>query len=121
MPLNASGKVDRSALPKPGKERPDLESAYQPPGSPEEIKLAQIWQEVLKVERVGMYDNFFALGGHSLLATLLISRVREAMQVEMPLRSVFENPTIAGMVGSIEIARSGAQPEQRPATAHLPL
>ena len=59
--------------------------------------MARIWEQVLKVKGVGIYDNFFALGGHSLLATQVISRVNESLQIELPLRMMFEQPTIAGL------------------------
>ncbi len=67
-----------------------------PRGAAEEV-LVEIWQEVLGVERVGVADNFFELGGHSLLATQVVSRLREALQVEVPLRTLFEQPTVAGL------------------------
>src|SRR5690606_7304894 len=80
LPLNASGKVDRKALPAP--EGAQLASAeYVAPRTPVEAGLAAIYASVLKVERVGVHDDFFALGGHSLLATQLVSRVRETFQV----------------------------------------
>ena len=95
LPLTANGKVDRTALPAP--DRRGTESAYVPPGDAVEERLASIWQEVLGLDRVGVEDNFFALGGHSLLATQVVSRVREALGMEMPLRRIFEAPTIRQM------------------------
>jgi acyl carrier protein len=70
-----------------------------------EEKLAGIMAEVLKMERIGMHDNFFELGGHSLLGVQVIARVRKVFQVELPLRSLFEEPTVAGLCGEIEKAR----------------
>ncbi|MFZ5515906.1 MAG: amino acid adenylation domain-containing protein [Candidatus Zhuqueibacterota bacterium] len=102
FPLTPNGKVDRKALPAPDQSRPELGSEYVAPGTEHEIKLAAIVAELLKVEKVGIHDNFFDLGGHSLLATQFISRTRDAFQVELPLRSLFEKPTVAGLVEEIE-------------------
>jgi NAD(P)-dependent dehydrogenase (short-subunit alcohol dehydrogenase family)/acyl carrier protein len=81
--------------------RPDLRSAYAPPGSPTEEALAAIWQELLGIERVGVNDNFFDLGGHSLLATQVISRVREALHAEISLEDLFAAPTVSGLAGRV--------------------
>jgi hypothetical protein len=105
VPVTPSGKVDRHRLPAPGSERPALEDEYVAPRTPVESMLAQIWQEVLGLERIGVYDNFFELGGHSLLATQVASRVRAALRAELPLRSFFETPTIAGLAESVETIR----------------
>ncbi|MEG4292485.1 amino acid adenylation domain-containing protein [Microcoleus sp. C2C3] len=94
LPLTPNGKVDRRALPKPDLDRTLLEK-YIVPRTPIEEMLAQIWAQVLKVEQVGIHDNFFELGGHSLLATQVISRLPEAFGISLPLRSLFESPTIA--------------------------
>jgi amino acid adenylation domain-containing protein len=101
LPLTPNGKLDRKRLPKPDAE---LTGSYVPPATHTEQVLCEIWQKVLKLERVGVEDNFFELGGHSLLATQMVSRIREALDVEIPLRAVFEQPTVAGqsaLVGSI--------------------
>ncbi len=101
LPLTPNNKVDRRALPAPeasGVER----QAYVAPRTLAEELLAGIWAEVLKVERVGVRDNFFELGGHSLLAVQVVSRVRAAAQIELPLRAVFQNPTIEGLAGDLE-------------------
>ncbi len=95
LPLTPSGKVDRRALPAPDQARPELKGTYVAPRNPVEEVVAGIWAEVLKLERVGIHDNFFELGGHSLLATRVISRVRAGLRVELPLRSLFESPTVA--------------------------
>jgi len=97
MPLTPSGKVDRKALPVPDQSRRDLESEYVAPRNEQEEKLAGIVRELLDLEKVGIYDNFFELGGHSLLATKFMSRIREQFMVELPLRVLFENPTIEGI------------------------
>ena len=100
LPLTPSGKCDRRSLPVP--ETQALSERYIAPQSPTEEILAQIWAQVLKVERVGREDNFFELGGHSLLATQVMSRLRETFQVELPLRSLFTAPTIAALTLEIE-------------------
>jgi acyl carrier protein len=105
LPLTPNGKVDRKALPAPDGGRPDLEEAFVAPRTPVEEMLVEIWGEVLGVERVGIHDDFFELGGHSLLATQVISRVRSAFEVEIPLRSLFESPTVAGLAAQIAHAR----------------
>jgi acyl-coenzyme A synthetase/AMP-(fatty) acid ligase/acyl carrier protein len=109
LPLTPSGKIDRRALPKPDQSRPELESAFVAPRTRTEELLAGIWAEVLKLEGVGIHDNFFELGGHSLLATQVISRVRKAFQVELPLRSLFETPTVAGLAA--RVAQKEAPPQ----------
>jgi acyl-coenzyme A synthetase/AMP-(fatty) acid ligase/acyl carrier protein len=97
LPLSPSGKLDRKALPAPDHSRPELDDAFVAPRNPVEAILANIWAEVLNVEKVGIRDNFFNLGGHSLLATQVISRTRNAFSIEVPLRQVFDAPTIAEM------------------------
>jgi amino acid adenylation domain-containing protein len=101
LPLTASGKVDRRALPAP--EGPAALSAAEqvPPGTAVEEALAAIWREVLKLDKVGIYDDFFALGGHSLNANQVLARVRELFEVELPVPSLFEAPTIAGLAQAI--------------------
>ncbi|MFZ5917841.1 MAG: amino acid adenylation domain-containing protein, partial [Chloroflexota bacterium] len=106
MPLTPSGKVDRRALPAPDGTRPDLADSFVAPRTPEEEILAGIWGQVLGVDRVGVHDSFFDLGGHSLLATQVASRVREAFQVELALRHLFEKPTVAQLA---PILRAAAQ------------
>jgi aspartate racemase len=96
LPLTPNGKVDRGALPAPDTARPDLERDFAAPRTPTEKTLADIWAEILGLDRVGIHDNFFDLGGHSLLATQVISRVRETFRAEIPLRSLFESPTVSG-------------------------
>jgi acyl carrier protein len=112
LPLTPGGKVDRRALP-----LPDLgmhtQVAYVPPRTPVERELARLWQEVLQVERVGIFDNFFTLGGHSLLATQLLARVRIAFQVDLPLRLLFEQPTIAGLAQALAQHQAARTEQER--------
>ncbi|HEY3570402.1 MAG TPA: amino acid adenylation domain-containing protein, partial [Thermoanaerobaculia bacterium] len=103
LPLTPSGKVDRKALPAP--ETGLAEEAYVPPQGPVEELLAGIWAEVLRLPRVGARESFFSLGGHSLLATQVVSRVRAALGVELPLQRLFETPTVAGLARAVETAR----------------
>jgi amino acid adenylation domain-containing protein len=105
LPLTPNGKVNRQALPAPGRTRRDLESDFVLPRTPTERTLSEIWADLLRVEGVGVYDNFFKLGGHSLLATQLISRIRSAFRMELPLQAAFERPTISAMSEEIENIR----------------
>ena len=87
---------------------------YEAPVGEMETKLAEVWAEVLQLEKVGRHDNFFHLGGHSLLATQVVSRIREVFQVELPLRVMFEAPTVAGLARRVEsLARIETPPLQR--------
>ncbi len=103
LPLTPHGKIDRQALPAPDTVSPRLEGV-KPCTLVEEV-LVEIWRQVLGLEYVDVQDNFFDLGGHSLLATQVVSRARQAFQVELSLRDVFESPTVAGLAKSIESAR----------------
>jgi pristinamycin I synthase 3 and 4 len=96
-PLTPNGKIDREALPAP-EGRPEV-AEYVPPRTPTEQALAAIWADILKLDRVGVQDNFFDLGGHSLLATRLAARVRDEMGTTLPLRTIFDAPTVAGLAG----------------------
>jgi hypothetical protein len=98
LPFTPSGKIDRRALPDPGES--DRAVEYVAPRTPLEEGLAEIWQELLGVERVGVNDDFFALGGHSLLATQAVIRIRNAF-AEIPLHSLFNAPTVAGLAEAI--------------------
>ena len=102
LPVTANGKVDRLALPAPEPIKLEWAGGYVAPQTSIEEVLVKIWVEVLGIKRVGIRDNFFELGGHSLLATQLVSRVRDAFGIELPLRSVFEAPTIGELSEVVE-------------------
>ncbi|HEX9937525.1 MAG TPA: amino acid adenylation domain-containing protein, partial [Longimicrobium sp.] len=124
LPLTPNGKLDRAALPAPG--FAPVEERYVAPRTPVEEMLAEIWAETLRLERVGVEESFFALGGHSLLAMRVISRVRELFGVEVPLRALFEGPTVAELAGRVEEMRRAGLPVLPPVvpvdrTGALPL
>ncbi|BAZ48976.1 amino acid adenylation [Nostoc sp. NIES-4103] len=102
LPLNPNGKIDTRALPAPSFSRPDLQQAFVAPRTPTEQQIADIWVSVLKLEKVGIHDDFFVLGGHSLLATQIMSRLHQAFGVDLPLRTLFEVPTVAKLAHRIE-------------------
>ncbi len=107
LPLTGSGKVDRRALPAPGPPGAAPGREYTAPRSETERAIAAIWAELLGVAAVGIHDNFFDLGGHSLLATRLVLRLSRALGVQVPLRRLFERPTVADVGEYIEEARRG--------------
>lgn len=94
IPLNTNGKVDRMALPAPS-QRPDMENGYSAPETDLEQMLTRIWQQLLRLDRVGLHDNFFDLGGHSLLAARLIARIEKETGENIPVATLFEAPTVA--------------------------
>ena len=100
LPITDNGKIDRKALPAPVQEQSD-EDTTTPRTQTEEL-LSHIWTDVLRRRKVGLHENFFELGGHSLLATQVVSRVRETFSIELPLRALFESPTIAELAQSVE-------------------
>jgi amino acid adenylation domain-containing protein len=109
LPLTPNGKINYDALPVPNNIRPDLAETFVRPRTPVERSLAALWAELLGLEQVGIYDNFFELGGHSLLAIRIISRIRHLFQTNVPLRHLFETPTIVGLSFSIETAMRAEQ------------
>jgi acyl carrier protein len=101
LPLTANGKVDKTALPAADR-RETVASPAAPPRTPAEELIAEIWREVLEIERLGVHDDFFALGGHSLLATRVVSRIRRATGVELTLDTVFDQPTVAELAALLD-------------------
>jgi amino acid adenylation domain-containing protein len=117
LPLNANGKVDRAALPEPGAAR--AIAVHVPPRTPSEEAVCGIWQELLKRERVGALDDFFELGGNSLLATQVVSRLKAAFPVDLPLRRFFEGSTVealASVVDELLVSKLESLSEEEAAT-----
>ena len=112
LPLTLNGKLNLRALPTLDEVKQQAQHTYVAPRNQIEEQLAEIWKQVFGVERVGIHDNFFQLGGHSLIATQVIGRVRQKLHTELPVRSVFEAPTIAELASAIE------KLEQQPNTSH---
>jgi amino acid adenylation domain-containing protein len=106
LPLAPGGKVDRRALPATKDERPRLEQAFVPARDQTEEAVARIWAAVLRLDGIGIHDNFFALGGHSLLATQVVARIRSIFDVEVPLVAIFEEPTIAALAARVASAKA---------------
>nr|AHB82071.1 non ribosomal peptide synthetase [Jahnella sp. MSr9139] len=115
LPLTLNRKVDRAALPAPDLEA-DARAAHVAPGTPTEQRLAEIWSEVLGVERPGIHDDFFHLGGHSLRAARVVARIREVFQASVPLPYFFDHPTLRDLAAYIDgLGRAGAAPADGPA------
>jgi amino acid adenylation domain-containing protein len=112
LPTNANGKLDRSALPPPDGSRRRAADDYAPPRSPVEEHLVAVWQDVLRLDRVGIHDDFFDLGGHSLLAVQMLARVRSDLDVDVPLGTVFAGPTIADLGEAVTLALVGATADE---------
>jgi amino acid adenylation domain-containing protein len=112
MPLLSNGKVDLKALPAPEYSRQVLEEEYVAPRNEVEQSLAKIFAEVLGLEKIGVNDNFFLLGGHSLSATQVITRLRETLQVDVPLRQIFEAPTVSGLAKAVEEFKTQPQEDE---------
>ena len=115
LPLTPNGKVDRQALPVPDASRLTLENAFVAPRTRVEEKLAAVWRELLGIEHLGIHDNFFALGGHSLLAMQVMSRIRGTWAVELPVRCLFDTPTIAEIAVAITQSLDGSSTQSIPA------
>ncbi len=113
LPLTPNGKIDRKALPAPDHHRPDLDTGYTAPTNPTETTITTIWTDLLGIDPIGIHDNFFQLGGHSLLATQVTSRIRKTLGIDLPLRTLFANPTPAQLATTIHTTH--------PTTPHTPL
>jgi hypothetical protein len=108
LPITPSGKVDRRALPQPTRCQPSDGEEFTAPRTDLERQIAAIWKDILGTDRIGVHDNFFDLGGHSLKVVQVLSRMRTALQVDLPLRRVFEGPTVAEMaIGVLETFAEG--------------
>ncbi len=116
MPMTPTGKVDRRALPAPGSSRPELDTVWTAPRGATQEALARIWGELLGIEGIGGIDSLFELGGHSLLAAQIVTRVREELGVDLPLRDVFEHPTVAALAARVDRLRQegGSADEELP-------
>jgi len=112
IPLTPNGKIDRKGLPEPGKDTREQE--YVGPQDATQETLCRLWQEVLRRERVGIHDNFFMIGGHSLMAVQVISRIKSAFAIEMPLSVIFVAPTVARMAKEIAALNGHEQPQSSP-------
>ncbi len=119
FPLTPNGKIDRNALPAPEFSRDGLQVEFIAPRNATEETLVAIVKELLAVEKVGVNDNFFELGGHSLLATQFMSRVKEAFNIELPLKTLFEKPTVAGIAESILAIPSGSPASKESAATEI--
>src|SRR5439155_10494543 len=108
LPLTPNGKVNRKALPPPEQLRPELETAFVAPRTELEKTIAKIWQELLRVEQVGLHDNFFDLGGHSLLVVQAQAKLHEALGVDLPVVRLFQYPTVSALAGSL------SEPQAKP-------
>jgi acyl carrier protein len=111
MPLTANGKLDRRSLPA-AEGNAYVSRAYEEPQGETEILLAGLLAKLLHLERVGRHDNFFELGGHSLLAIRLIGQLRQRLGIELPLRALFESPTLAGIAERTDLEVIGLKEER---------
>jgi aryl carrier-like protein len=102
LPLTPNGKLNRRALPAPEQTHRACDTAYVSPKTPLEELLAEIWGDLLKMDQIGVHDNFFELGGHSILATQVLARLRQALALAIPLRTLFEHPTVAQLAREID-------------------
>jgi len=125
MPTTPTGKIDRRALPAPDRVRPELDVAFAAPRTPLEERLARLWSELLGLDQVGVHDNFFALGGHSLLAGQVVTRLRDDLGLGLPLRAVFDHPTVAALADAAAVRSADKLPpivrRDRSEQAEIPL
>ncbi len=120
LPHTPTGKIDRLALPAPVRSRPELETAFYTTRSATEEIVAGIWSSLFGLEQVGLHDHFFDLGGHSLLAVRVVSRLRDALHIELPLQALFDAPTVAALSRHIEAAQTTSRGIDAPAIAPTP-
>jgi len=109
FPITPNGKIDRRALPAPNSFYGELETCFIPPRTPMEVAIASIWSEVLCLDKISINDNFFALGGQSFLATQIISRIRNAFSIELPLSHIFESPTVEELSKVVDLHSSASE------------
>jgi len=119
LPLTPNGKVDRKALPTPESLSRQESAVYVIPRTQTERLIAAVWQEILQIEKIGIHDNFFELGGDSVLATRVISQVCKKFKIELPIKSIFEAPTVAGISEQIKNIRATTQKLPTSTTAVL--
>lgn len=110
LPMTPNGKLDQRALPAFDATRSRSPQSYVAPRNELEETLVEIWAEVLKIERIGVLDDFFELGGHSLLVAQVVARVRKYIGIEIPVRSMFEEPTVAGLAADLARVRAEGAP-----------
>ncbi|MEW2813285.1 condensation domain-containing protein, partial [Streptomyces massasporeus] len=110
LPRTVGGKVDRGCLPDPDQHRPALSESYEAPRTPAEQAVAEVWQEVLQLDRIGVHDNFFDLGGHSLLVTLAVARLVKALGRPVDVRDFFAHPTVAELAAALSAAPAEPEP-----------
>src|SRR5205807_1209164 len=119
LPLTSNGKIDRQNLPEP-ETALDHERLYVAPRNAVEDTIAGIWSEVLHRDRIGVADDFFQIGGHSLLATQVISRIRRGFGLDVPLRVLFESPTVAGLAEFVDRLQRGDGSDSAPPITPTP-
>jgi acyl carrier protein len=113
LPLTPSGKLNRRALPPPDS-RQQPEDVYAPPETDLQKQIATIWNQVLGIEKIGIDSNFFNIGGHSLLAMQVISRLSDSLNLDIPLRLMFEKPTVRGFAEAVTDLQTGAKERHLP-------
>ncbi len=118
LPLTPNGKIDRKALPIPDADR--VADDFEPPATPTQDLVGGIWSEILGLDRIGRRDQFFELGGHSLLATQVMSRVRATFHIELPLRTLFDHPTVEAFAAAIDQAGVQGHEHQAPPLVPMP-
>jgi len=119
LPLTPNGKLDRSALPDPAEAAPEAAVSAAAPAGPTEEAIAGLFASILGRERVGRLESFFELGGHSLKAVRVLSRLNDACGVQLPLRILFDSPTVAGLAAAVDAARAGSRSGDAPLSTRI--